>query len=116
MVRSVRQGESFAYNGWEPVRGDSSALATTTAIMPIPSDTSPEAEAVQLERLRAMTGPERVAQAFWLSSAAIGASKRAIARVHPELSPEEAGDLFIEIHYGKELADAVRQDRSTKAP
>ena len=44
-----------------------------------------------------------------LTETAIFHAKRAIARAHPELDHAERDLMFIEIHYGKELADQVRE-------
>ena len=74
----------------------------------MPSDTTLDAEQVQLRLLRDKSPAERLALAVRLSSEVIRASKRAISRAHPELTPPQAGHLFIELHYGRELAEAVR--------
>ncbi|MDZ4820509.1 MAG: hypothetical protein SGJ20_16205 [Planctomycetota bacterium] len=73
------------------------------------SDTSPEAEAVQLELWRNKTRAERFEIVRRLTSEMIQNSKRAIRRVHPEFSDEEVNQMFIELHYGKQLADEVRE-------
>jgi len=77
--------------------------------MTIPQDTSVEAEQKQIELLREKTPAERFMLAAQLSQDVIQASKRAIARVHPEFTPRQVEHLFIELHYGRELADAVRK-------
>ena len=76
---------------------------------PLPSDTTIDAEQVQMRLLREKSPAERLALAMRLSSEVIRASKRAISRAHPELTPRQVGHLFIELHYGRELADAVRR-------
>jgi hypothetical protein len=43
-----------------------------------------------------------------LSQSAIELSRRAIRRRHPDASEEELGLLFVELHYGRDLADRVR--------
>ena len=73
-----------------------------------PSDTSPDVELRQMELLRSMSPTERVNLAFRLSTEVIQASKRAIARLHPEFSPRQVEHAFVELHYGKELADGLR--------
>lgn len=78
-----------------------------------PSDTSADAEAMQLQLLRAKTPAERGMLALRLSADVIHASKRAIQRAHPEFSPIEVGQMFVELHYGKELADALRAYQGT---
>ena len=70
---------------------------------------APEAEAVLIELLRNATVAERVARMRSLTSMAIDLSRRAIARANPELSDEEVGLKFVELHYGKDLAGRVRR-------
>ena len=82
------------------------------AVMPEPSDTSTDIETVQLELLRAKTPSERGTMALRLSDEVARLSKRAIRRVHPEFSEIEVGQMFVELHYGKELADALRQHQN----
>lgn len=77
--------------------------------MPIPIDTSKEADEMQRELLRKKSPAERLMLAARLSHEVIQASKRAIARVHPDFTPRQVEQMFIELHYGRELADAVRQ-------
>ncbi len=82
------------------------------------SDTSVEIENIQLELLRRKSPVERVGLSLRLSADVVLAAKRAIARAHPELSSQEADHLFIELNYGHELAEAVRQytaARSTRS-
>lgn len=76
--------------------------------MRIPSDTSPDVEAAQRQLIREMTPAERVMLAARLSDTVRNASRRAIRRVHPEFTDRQVEHLFIELHYGKELADGVR--------
>lgn len=73
------------------------------------SDTAPRTEKVLIELLRNATVAERLARMRSLTAAAIALSKRAIARANPELSATEVGLRFVEIHYGRDLANAVRQ-------
>jgi len=73
------------------------------------SDTAAEAERVQVELARKMSVAEKVAQARSLSALVIGLSRRAIARAHPRLSPPELEVKFVELHYGKELADGLAE-------
>jgi len=83
--------------------------------MPIPSDTTPEIADLQLALLTQKSPAERLLMAARLSSEVIRASKKAIARVHPEFTSEQIDDLFIELHHGRGLADAVREYRKTRA-
>jgi len=73
------------------------------------SDTSPEAEAVLIELLRKLTPAQRVQRCFSLSAMAANLSRQAIQRARPELSPREVGLCWVEMHYGKELAEGVRE-------
>jgi hypothetical protein len=73
------------------------------------SDTSPEAEKVQIELLRKLTVAERFAKVRALTARTVRLSKRAIARASPDLDPEELKLKFIELHYGRELARQVRE-------
>ena len=75
----------------------------------MPSDTTFDAEQMQLRLLRDKTPAERFALVARLTSDVVRASKRAIARVHPEFSQREIGYRFIELHYGRELAEATRR-------
>ena len=78
--------------------------------MPIPNDTHPDAETAQIRRLREMTNQERSVLLISLTDSAIYHAKRAIARANPELTERECNFLFMEINYGRELAEAVRAD------
>jgi hypothetical protein len=77
--------------------------------MPIPNDTSPEAERVQIELLR-RAGPEgRFRKMASLTHSVLTLSKRAIARQNPNLSALEQGMIFVKFHYGAELESRVRE-------
>ena len=82
--------------------------------MTYPSDTPREVEDLQICLLREKSAAERVSLALRLSSEVIAQSKRAIRRAHPDWTPREIGQYFIELHYGKELADAVRRYVATR--
>lgn len=73
-----------------------------------PTDTSPSAEAVQLELLRRAGTARRLALTLSLSSSAIRSSRRAIARRHPELDERDLLLRWAELHYGADLAARVR--------
>ncbi len=73
------------------------------------SDTSPEAEKVQIELLRRATNAERLALALSMTDLTVRLARRAIARANPGLSQHELDLKFVEIHYGKELAERVRE-------
>jgi len=80
------------------------------------SDTAAEAEQVQIELTRRMTTAQKIAQVRSLSALVIGLSRRAIARAHPHLSPQELDLKFVELHYGKELADGLAEDLRRRRP
>ncbi len=71
-------------------------------------DTSPEAERIQIELLRKASPAKRFSLARSLSQSLIRASRKTIQELHPELSQEELDLLFIELYYGKDLANNVR--------
>jgi hypothetical protein len=71
-------------------------------------DTSPEVERVQIELLRKAGKTRRLQLGLELSGEALEMAQRGIRRAHPELSELEAKLLFVEITYGKDLADRVR--------
>jgi hypothetical protein len=71
-------------------------------------DTDPEAEKVQIELLRGAPAA-RAQMALDLSAQVIGLARRAIRRVHPDATETEVGLLFVEMHYGCELAADVRR-------
>jgi hypothetical protein len=73
-------------------------------------DTSPEAERVQIELLRKASPAKRFGLTRSLSQSLIQASRQTIKRLHPELSQEELDLLYIELYYGKDLANRVRAD------
>lgn len=77
--------------------------------MTLLSDTTRDADQMQLRLLRDKSPSERLGLALRLSSELIRASKRAISRVQPEWTEREIGYKFIELHYGRELAEATRQ-------
>jgi hypothetical protein len=72
------------------------------------SDTTPEAEKVQIELVRKASVADRFARMCSLTATAISLSRRAIARANPHLSPQEVDLKFVELHYGKELATRLR--------
>lgn len=77
--------------------------------MTLLSDTALDAEQMQLRLLRDKSPAERLGLALRLSSEVIRASKRAIERAQPDLTKREIGYRFIELHYGRELAEATRR-------
>jgi len=74
------------------------------------SDTSPAAEAVQIELLRRAGTARRVALMDSLTTAAIALSRRAIARTHPDWTEQEVLLEWAALNYGRDLAEQVRRD------
>jgi hypothetical protein len=72
------------------------------------SDTHPDAERVQIELLRKMSGARKIAMLRSLSSMVIGLSRQAIAKVNPRLDRRQVDLLWVEFNYGKDLADKLR--------
>ncbi len=73
------------------------------------TDTHPEVEKVQIELLRKLSVAERFLKVRALTARTVGLSKRAIARANPGLCVEEVKLKFIELHYGRDLAERVRE-------
>jgi len=78
------------------------------------TDTSAEAERAQLELFRAMTPEHRAHKALVLSAELARQCKAAIRRRHPDFDECEVRLKFIELNYGKQLADDVRESRKMK--
>ncbi len=73
-------------------------------------DTHPEVERVQIELLRKAGVARRFSLARSLSQTVIQLSRRAIRESHPDASEEELALIFVELNYGKELAERLRAD------
>ena len=74
------------------------------------ADTTPEAERVQVELLRACSPARRARLALSLSAGVISAARRALVRARPQASANDLDALFVEVHYGPELAEALRAE------
>jgi len=74
-----------------------------------PLDTRPEAEKVLISLLRNANTAQKFAQVRSLSQTVIQLSRRAIGRANRDLSGEQIGLRFITLHYGKELANNVKE-------
>ena len=85
-----------------------------------PADTTPEAERVQVDLLRAAPVWRRLQLACSLSAEVITAARRAIARADPTADPVECGIRFVGLHYGPTLAAGLRAEierrRASEAP
>jgi hypothetical protein len=77
-------------------------------MQPYTTDTSDDALAVQLEGFRRMSPTERVNKMCKLSASLRRMAMDAIQRRHPEYDQHEIRMKFIELTYGKELANSVR--------
>ena len=73
------------------------------------TDTHPEAEAVRQELLRRATIDEKLAAVRALSATVISLCRQGIRERHPEFSERDVDLCFVEMNYGRELAEAVRQ-------
>ena len=73
-------------------------------------DTSPEIEREQIELLRKMSPARKFHLVRSMSRTMIQASRANIRAMHPEADENELRLLFIELYYGKELAERVRMD------
>jgi len=81
-----------------------------TPIPPRPSDTSAEAERVQVDLLRAAPVSRRLHLAWSLSASVIGSARHALARQNPRLSQPDLDARFVELHYGRELATELARE------
>lgn len=73
-----------------------------------PDDTTRDADDVQMTLLRDASIARRLRLAFGLSATAINLAKRAIARAHPTASQDELDLVFVEVHYGPDIARQLR--------
>ena len=73
------------------------------------SDTHPQAQKVLIELLRKATVAQRAERALSMSAMVKGLSMRAVARANPNDSEQEIKLKWAELHYGKDLADRVRE-------
>jgi hypothetical protein len=80
------------------------------------SDTDPEAARVQMDLLRRASPARRLRLALSLSRSVVSLSRGGIARRLPHASPQEIGLEFVRLHYGEELASAVRRHLRAAPP
>ena len=71
-------------------------------------DTAPQAERVQIELIRQSSVARRISIVRSLSQTVMYLSRRAIQRANPSLSEREVDLAFVELHYGKDLAERLR--------
>ncbi len=87
----------------------------TVIIPPRPADTSVEAERVQIDLIRAAPVSRRLQMAWSHSATIIGLARQALARARPDASRQELDLQFVELHYGVDLATALRADLLRRA-
>lgn len=73
------------------------------------TDTHPEAEAVLNGLLRRATIDECLYRACSLTQLVRELSRQGIAEAHPELSPRDRELLFVDVTYGPEWANRLRE-------
>jgi hypothetical protein len=71
-------------------------------------DTSPEMERVQIELIRKASPAKLFGLLRSMSQTMMQASRENIRRLHPDANKEELTLIFVELYYGKELANLVR--------
>ena len=72
-------------------------------------DTNPETERVLISLIRKESFSKKLSQILSLSQTTIQLTKRAIARANKNLDIDQIKLLFIDYHYGKDLAERVRK-------
>ncbi len=70
-------------------------------------DTSPEMERVQIELIRKASSAKLFGLVRSMSQTMMQASRENIRRLHPDANKEELTLIFVELYYGKELANLV---------
>ncbi len=71
-------------------------------------DTNPEMERIQIDLLRKASPAKLFGLVRSMSQAMIQASRRNIRKLHPDASEEELTLIFVELYYGKKVANLVR--------
>lgn len=77
------------------------------------SDTSPEMEKVWIQMWRDKTPEFRLQRTFALSDQVITRSRAAIRRLHPEWTDLQCQLFWVEVHYGRDLAQRLRTHLDT---
>jgi len=72
-------------------------------------DTHPNTEKVLISLLRKESNSKKFFKMLSLSQTTIQLSKRAIARANNSSDEKQINLLFINLHYGKDLAERVRK-------
>jgi hypothetical protein len=84
--------------------------------MPIAADTSPDADAVQLEAYRRMGGPGRAQVMFRLSEMARRTTEAGIRRRHPAYDDGQVMLALARLLHGDDLVRRVWPGRELVAP
>ena len=84
--------------------------------MRIAADTSPEADAVQVEAYRRMGGTARAEVMFRLTRMARSAAEAGIRKRHPEYDDAHVGLALARLLYGDELVGRAWPDRDLVEP
>jgi hypothetical protein len=71
-------------------------------------DTHPDVERVRIDLLRRAGLRGRATLASNLTNRALGRARRGIALANPHMSELERKLLFVEVHYGRDLATRLR--------
>lgn len=72
-------------------------------------DTWPEAERTLISLIRKESTSKKLSRILSFSQTIIQLSKRAITRANKDLDVDQINLLFINYHYGKDLAEQVRE-------
>ncbi len=89
-------------------------FVSMTDVRALSPDTSLAAEAVHIELMRRAGPVRRAGLAIRLSSSMIRASRRAVARRHPELDEDGVKLRWVELQYGSPIAEALRRHLATR--
>ena len=73
------------------------------------TDTHPDAEAVQQELLRGLSFAAKFDLVRVLTATVVSLCKQGIRERHPEFDEREVNLHFVEMNYGKDLADGFRK-------
>lgn len=73
-------------------------------MQPYVDDTNPKAKEVQISLIRKAGIAERARHMRELSGMVVNLSRRAISRTHPGFDQKQVDLMFVNIHYGGDLA------------
>ena len=72
-------------------------------------ETHPSTEAIQADVFRRKTPQERFQLLTEMSDMVVSLSRRALRRANPDATDNELLVTFIDLHYGRDLAERVRK-------